>query len=178
MYEKNESIPEEIDELIDDYGDFFRQRSMNPVNEEMMTFKESDCIWIGKKFPRKKKKKYEAKDNKVAWFDSQGSDDVEEPENNDILFGNIIVRPAPKVDNAQLMNKISESESSNSREEEELDHLDIFFNQIKQEDEARFKKEILKNDKKPILWEDVDCEKLKSKENEDFTLQNFDELKD
>ncbi len=71
MYEKNDSIPEEIDELIDDYGGFFRSKSMNPVNEEMMTFKEEDCIWIGKKFPRKKKKRFqESRDDKVEWMDS------------------------------------------------------------------------------------------------------------
>jgi hypothetical protein len=46
---------------------------MNPVNEEMMTFKEEDCIWIGKKPAwKKKKKRYnESRDpDKVAWMDS------------------------------------------------------------------------------------------------------------
>lgn len=60
MYEQNdqEDIPEEIDELIDDYGDFFRIKSIDPVNQEMMTFYEDECIWIkgrrGSQNPRRK----------------------------------------------------------------------------------------------------------------------------
>ena len=49
LYEKNDSIPDEIEDLIDDYTDFFRGKSLNPVNEVMMTFPEDDCIWVGTK---------------------------------------------------------------------------------------------------------------------------------
>jgi len=32
MYEQNDDIPDEIDEILDDYQDFFRGKSMEPVN--------------------------------------------------------------------------------------------------------------------------------------------------
>ena len=97
-----------------------------------MTFKEEDCIWIGKKpFRGKKKKRYhEQKEKDVAWMDSQGSDEIEEPENNDILFGNIIERPVQKPQSNVMGGKKFEQyemSKSESEDEGEMDHLDIFF---------------------------------------------------
>ena len=46
IYEKNDSIPEEIDELIDDYEGFFKSKSMDPVNQELVSFYEDQCIWV------------------------------------------------------------------------------------------------------------------------------------
>jgi len=56
LYEKNDDIPDEIDELIDDYADFFKSRSLNPVNEEIVTFYEDQCIWLWGKGKGKKGK--------------------------------------------------------------------------------------------------------------------------
>ena len=46
LYEKNDSMPEEIEELIDDYEGFFKSKSMAPVNEDLITFYEDQCIWV------------------------------------------------------------------------------------------------------------------------------------
>ena len=81
LYEKNDSIPDEIEDLIDDYADFFRCKSMDPVNQEMMIFYEDDCIWVGngryqrgKKGKRPCKKEYE---DEPAWVTEPV--DLEEP---------------------------------------------------------------------------------------------------
>ncbi len=105
-------------------------------------------------------------------MDSQGSDGIEEPENEDILFGNIIERPVRKLSGDDMLGKKKFERfvhgKSDSEDEGEMDHLDLFFKQMQEEDDVRFQKkeEIIANDAKKILWEDADINKIIGKDEE------------
>jgi len=93
----NDDIPEEIDDIIDDFEEFFRSKPFEPVNDEIVEFYEDDCVVFSSRRPHRKYNKFRPIEKKedIQWL-SSGSDDEEKKELDD-FFGKEIQRPSKKT---------------------------------------------------------------------------------